>query len=230
MSDDDIPSSAPPRNTDDAAALQADSTIVCGRRSHRSRSYTVRSPSATRSVENSGLSLRNEPWHATWARVTLPNASMHEAAIDVSTSRTGRRGRSARAASSVRSRAQVGPADQRRRVLAAKRSAAMGDDPNSDGATDRPPIEHRQCSPRETVQPSGRHDHEGAAVGRARDAAGADRLHADRPESSRGQPRARLGSPAHGSAGARRSRPDRCRARCGRSGRARGAGPAVHER
>ena len=68
------PSSAPPPSDVPMATLQADSTTVLGIARLRSRSNTVRDPSASRSVENSGLSRRYEPWQAMWMRSLLPNA------------------------------------------------------------------------------------------------------------------------------------------------------------
>ena len=66
------PSSDPPLSDVPMATLHAESTTVRGIAGMRSRSKTVSAPSARRSVENSGLSRRYEPWQAMWMRSLLP--------------------------------------------------------------------------------------------------------------------------------------------------------------
>ena len=189
------PSSVPPWSTDEVATLHADSTTVRGSVRHRSRSYTVSGPSASASVENSGLSARYEPWHARWARPLRPRACRTASAVAAPpTSTVGRRYRLATVSTSDGAAGRSGPAASSvpRRPVAPIPASLATAHPMSDGETDtgRPDSPGKR-GPRQAVQGTGGDDDE-RMLG-ATDAGGHEPVSESVAELDERRPRRRLG-------------------------------------
>ena len=150
----------------------------------RSRSNTVSVPSARRSVENSGLSRRYEPWQAMWMRSLPPNAC--EAPLGrrrPPTSDVGavvQHGERGDLGGGV---VQTGAGDEGHPFDRSSRRWAIAH-PVSDGVTEiGPAVQAGKHGPRQAVQHPRRHDHERPA--RATTRGGSRRSASAAPTASR---------------------------------------------